>query len=166
MKRDAVDVMIEQWSKSQPDLDATPLEVVGRVLRSAQLLDRAIVDALRPLELSYGDFDVLNTLRRRNDPHGTNPGELARSALITTGAMTSRLDRLEQRGLIARQADPNDRRGVLIRLTVTGRRFAERAVRAVLAADEAFLAPLSGRQRETLAAALRALLLANEVQDA
>lgn len=162
MRQDAVDVMVQQWARREPELDVSALEVVGRLLRGAHLLDRAIVDALRPLDLSYGDFDVVNTLRRRDDPGGTNPVDLARSALITTGAMTSRLDRLERRGLIIRAPDPNDRRGVLIRLTKKGERLAERALQAVLAADEAFLAPLSRRQREIVAVALRQLLLANE----
>lgn len=162
MRRDAVDVMVQQWATREPDLDVSPLEVVGRLLRGAHLLDREIVAALRPLDLSYGDFDVINTLRRRADPGGTNPGDLARSALITTGAMTSRLDRLERRGLIVRTADPRDRRGVLIRLTKKGERLAERALQAVLAADETFLAPLRERQRESVAAALRQLLLPYE----
>jgi DNA-binding MarR family transcriptional regulator len=162
MQSDAVDDMVAQWARSEPALDVGVLEVVGRLLRGAHLLDRAIVAALRPLELSYGDFDVLNTLRRRADPGGTNPVDLARSALITTGAMTSRLDRLERRGLIVRTPDPDDRRAVLIKLTRQGERLAVAALRAVLAADEAFLEPLSRRQRETVAAALRQLLRHHE----
>jgi DNA-binding MarR family transcriptional regulator len=102
---------------------------------------------------------VLNTLRRRDDPEGTNPGDLARSSLITTGAMTSRLDRLERAGLIARSPSPSDRRAVLVRLTGRGERLAEQTLHAVIAVDEAFLEPLSPRQRDSVAALLKRLLL-------
>jgi DNA-binding MarR family transcriptional regulator len=161
MPTDSVDRIIEAWAERDPQLDASPLEVVGRLLICAAHLERAIVAALQPLGLSFGDFDVLNTLRRRDD-EGTNPRDLARSSLITSGAMTSRLDRLERAGLIERKPDPGDRRGVLVQLTEQGERLAEQALHAVLAADEAFLEPLSARQRESVAAALKQLLLRSE----
>lgn len=151
--------MVAEWADRDPRLDVSPLEVVGRLLLCADHCHKAIVSALREFGLSYGDFDVINTLRRLGDPDGTNPRELARSSLITSGAMTSRLDRLEQAGLIVRAADPADRRGVRVRLTTAGERLAERAVRAVLAVDEEFLEPLSRRQRDTVAAALKQLLV-------
>jgi DNA-binding MarR family transcriptional regulator len=161
MPTDSVDRIIETWAERDPGLDTSPLEVVGRLLLCAGHLERAIVAALQPFGLSFGDFDVLNTLRRRDD-EGTNPTALARSSLITSGAMTSRLDRLERAGLIERKADPGDRRGVLIQLTEPGERLAEESLHAVLAADEAFLEPLSSRQRNSVAAALRQLLLRSE----
>ncbi len=159
---DSVDRIIEAWAQRDPKFDASPLEVVGRLLLCAAHLDRAIVAALQPFGLNFGDFDVLNTLRRRGDEEGTNPRELARAALITSGAMTSRLDRLERAGLIERRPDPTDRRGVLVRLTDRGDRLAEESLRAVIAADEAFLEPLSRRQRDSVAAALKQLLLRSE----
>lgn len=162
MPTDSVDRLIQTWAEREPRLDASPLEVVGRLLLCAAHLERAIVAALEPLGLSFGDFDVLNTLRRRHDDEGTNPRDLARSSLITSGAMTSRLDRLERAGLIRRRADPGDRRGVLVQLTEQGERLAEESLHAVLAADEAFLEPLSPRQRDSLAAGLKQLLLRSE----
>lgn len=162
MRTDTVDRMVREWAERDAQLDVSPLEVVGRLLLSASHLERAIVDALRPLGLSYGDFDVVNTLRRRNAPNGLNPGELARSLLITTGAMTTRLDRLERTGLIKRKADPADRRGVLVQLTRKGEGLAERALAAVLAVDEEFLEPLGRRERELVAAALKRLVLRYE----
>ena len=162
MAADSVDRIIQAWAERDPEFDARPLEVVGRLLLCAAHLDRAIVTALQPFGLNFGDFDVLNTLRRRGDEEGTNPRELAQAALITSGAMTSRLDRLERAGLIERRPDPRDRRGVLVRLTDRGDRLAEESLRAVIAADEAFLEPLSRRQRESVAAALKQLLLRSE----
>jgi DNA-binding MarR family transcriptional regulator len=159
---DSVDEIVRAWAASDPDVDATPLEVVGRLLLCARHLDAALVAAVAPLGLSFGDFDVLNTLRRRADPGGTNPGELARSSLITSGAMTSRLDRLARAGLIERTPDPADRRGVLVRLTQRGERLAREALNAVLAVDERFLEPLDPAQRATAAELLKRLLVACE----
>jgi DNA-binding MarR family transcriptional regulator len=158
MSADQVDVMVAQWAEREPDLDVSALEVVGRLLLGAEKLQRALVAALRPLGLSYGDFDVLNTLRRRNDPRGTNPRDLAESALITSGAMTARLDRLDRAGLVERHLDDTDRRQVLVRLTDKGDRLAAEALRAVLAADAEFLAPLPEPERRSLAKTLRRLL--------
>jgi DNA-binding MarR family transcriptional regulator len=161
MPTDSVDRLIQTWAERDPQLDASPLAVVGRLLLCAAHLERAIVAALQPFGLSFGDFDVLNTLRRRGN-EGTNPGDLARSSLITSGAMTARLDRLERAGHIERRPDPGDRRGVLVGLTEQGERLAKESLHAVLAADDAFLEPLSARQRDSLAAALKQLLLRSE----
>lgn len=153
---DSVDEMIRAWGVSRPELDASPLEVVGRLLLCARHLEQALVEALKPLGLSYGDFDVINTLRRLG--RQTNPRELARSSLITSGAMTARLDRLAAAGLIERAPDPADRRGVLISLTDEGTRLADQALDAVLGADEAFLRPLDDDERTTAAGLLKRLL--------
>jgi DNA-binding MarR family transcriptional regulator len=159
---DSVDHIIQAWAVRDPRLDASPLEVAGRLLLCAVHLERAIVAALEPFGLSFGDFDVLNTLRRHGEDEGTKPRELAKSSLITSGAMTSRLDRLERAGLIERKPDPTDRRGVLVRLTERGERLAEESLHAVIAADEDFLEPLSRRQRHSVASALKQLLLRSE----
>ncbi|WP_378740338.1 MarR family winged helix-turn-helix transcriptional regulator [Nocardia brasiliensis] len=162
MPEDSIDRMVDEWAARDPRLDVSALQVVGRLFRCAAHGQRVIVAALQQLGLSYGDFDVLNTLRRRNDPDGTNPRDLARTALITSGAMTTRLDRLERTGLIERRPDPKDRRAVHIHLTPAGEEIAAEALDAVLAADEAFLEPLSPKQRDALAASLKVLLLHSE----
>ncbi|MGC7100912.1 MarR family winged helix-turn-helix transcriptional regulator [Amycolatopsis lurida] len=162
MPKDSIDQMVDEWTAHGSGLDVSALQVIGRLFRCAGHGQAAVVGALRPLGLSYGDFDVLNTLRRRADPGGTHPRALAETALITSGAMTARLDRLERGGLVAREPDPADRRAVRIRLTEAGAELAEKALDAVLAADEEFLAPLSAAQREALAALLKELLLHSE----
>jgi DNA-binding MarR family transcriptional regulator len=159
---DSVDRIIEAWAETDPRVDASPLEVVGRLLLCAHHLQGDLVGAVAPFGLSFGDFDVINTLRRRADEGGTNPRELARSSLITSGAMTTRLDRLERVGLITREPDAADGRGVRVHLTERGEELAEQALRAVIAADEAFLDPLSEEQREAVAAALKLLLVRRE----
>jgi DNA-binding MarR family transcriptional regulator len=155
---DAVDRMVALWGRRDPTRDVSALEVVGRVLRLAEHLESAIGAALRPLGLSYGDFDVASTLYRLDDADGTHPRELARSALITSGAMTARLDRLARAGLIERRADPRDRRAVRVHLTTAGRELTERAVDRVLEVDEAVLAPFGAGQRAQAADLLRSLL--------
>lgn len=152
--------MVQAWHAQRPGMDVSQLEVVGRLLLCARHLEHALVRALKPLGLSFGDFDVLNTLRRMGTP--ANPTELAASSLITSGAMTARLDRLVAAGLVDRAVAPNDRRGVLVTLTEAGEDVADRALRAVLDADEQFLAPLDQRQRADATDLLRALLHPHE----
>ncbi len=157
--RDAVDRMVSEWGRAEPGLDVGALQVIGRLFRCAEYAQRAVVAALVPLGLSYADFDVLNTLRRRAVADGISPGELARSSLVTSGAMTARLDRLHRAGLVDRDVAPHDRRGVVVRLTAAGEAVSRRALDHVLAADEEILSPFDHDQRAVLADLLRRLLL-------
>ena len=162
MEGDSVDRIVQAWAQYDPRIRSASLEVTGRLVLCAGYCERAVSAALRPFGLSIADFDVLNTLRRRNDRHGTNPSDLARSSLITTGAMTARLNRLERAGLIQRTPDPADRRGVLVQLTRPGRLKARQALDAVIAASEAFLEPLSAQEQNSAATVLRQLLAHHE----
>ncbi|HEX6339045.1 MAG TPA: MarR family transcriptional regulator [Jiangellaceae bacterium] len=162
MATDSIDRIIQAWARRDPRVDARPLQVIGRLLLCAEHCKRDLIAALQPLGLSFGDFDVLNTLRRRGETQGSKPSDLAASSLITTGAMTARLDRLQRAGLIRRTPDPADGRGVRVRLTTRGERLAKQALQAVIAADEAFLQPLDQRQRDQVAQALKQLLLPHE----
>jgi DNA-binding MarR family transcriptional regulator len=162
VESDSVDHIVQAWRRHDPQLDSSSLEVTGRLVLCASYYERAVIAVLQPFGLSIADFDVLNTLRRVGDQHGSKPTDLARSSLITTGAMTSRLDRLERSGLIRRMPDPADRRGVLVRLTSQGSKVARQALQELIAANQVFLEPLSGQQRESLASALKRLLLRHE----
>jgi DNA-binding MarR family transcriptional regulator len=162
VESDSVDRIVQAWRKRDPHLDSSSLEVIGRLLLCAAYYERAAGAVLQPFGLSIADFDVLNTLRRVGDQHGSKPSDMARSSLITTGAMTSRLDRLERAGLIRRTPDPADRRGVLVRLTPKGSKIAGQALQELITANQAFLKPLSGQQRDSIASALRRLLLHHE----
>lgn len=122
-----------------------------------------MVSCLEPWDLSFGDFDVINTLRR-GDPGGSTPTDLARSALITSGAVSARLDRLEDRDLIRRTPHPTDRRGVLVTLSAQGERLADEALGAVLDTDRAFLEPLTAAQRRSAASLPKRLLRSCEQQ--
>ena len=162
MESDSVDRIIQAWRKRDPQLDSSSLEITGRLLLCAGYYERTVGAVLQRFGLSIADFDVLNTLRRVDDPHGSKPSDMARSSLITTGAMTSRLDRLERVGLIRRAPDPTDRRGVLVRLTRQGGKVARQALHDLIAANQTFLEPLTGPQQDAVAAALKHLLLHHE----
>jgi DNA-binding MarR family transcriptional regulator len=158
-KRDSVDAITDQWRSERPDLDPAPMGVIGRISRIAALAQRELDHVFAEYGLAGWDFDVLATLRRAGPAYRLTPGELSRSTMVTTGGMTKRLDRLEARGLIRREADPGDRRGKLIALTDDGRSLVDRAVEAHLRNEERLLAGLAASKRNQLAGLLRELLV-------
>jgi len=161
---DAVDRITAQWRRERPDLDSTPMEVIGRITRLSALIQRELERVFAQHGLAGSDFDVLATLRRSEAPLA--PGELSRSMMVTTGGMTKLLDRLEAQGLIRREPDPRDRRGRLIVLTDDGRALVDRAVEAHLQNEQRLLAAFSKAEREDLAALLRQLLIALDARPA
>ena len=101
----------------RPDLDSSPIGVIGRVSRLSRLVDRRLAENFARFGLENWMYDVLATLRRSGPPHELTAGMLVRRTMVTTGAITNRIDRLAERGLVARDADADDRRKVLVRLT-------------------------------------------------
>lgn len=156
---DPIDLILEQWSRERPELDASGFAVVGRALVLSKLLKRRVTRALAPLDLSLWAFDVLATLRRQGAPYRLTPTELSRAAMLTSGAMTNRLDRLEARGLVQREADPDDRRGVLVVLTERGLALADRAIEARFAEARSAAELLSPADRRAAARILHRLLV-------
>ena len=118
-KLDAVDRIVGQWHDVRPELDTSPLAVVGRVSRLARLIDRRLADDFARFGLEGWSYDVLATLRRSGPPFELPAGELTGQTMVTTGAITNRIDRLEERGLVER-ARTTDRRKVIVRLTAAG----------------------------------------------
>ncbi|WP_342787217.1 MarR family transcriptional regulator [Actinomadura decatromicini] len=159
MVRDAVDVVVEQWSRARPDLDPSPMRVLGRLSRLTRLAERELKVLFSEFGLERGEFDVLATLRRSGSPHGLTAGELARSSMVTSGAVTNRLDRLVAKGYVTRELDPANRRTVIVALTPAGRDLIDRAVAAHLDNERRLLAALDQGRQDDLAAVLRTLLL-------
>lgn len=160
--RDGVDGIVEQWAAERPDLDTGAMAVFGRIYRAARLAADVQERCYAQFGITRADFDVLATLRRAGGPDGLSPGRLTEALMLTSGGMTSRLDRLERAGHLVRTPDPGDRRALLIRLTDTGRALVDEAVAAGLAEQQRLLGDLSAAQRTRLIGDLRELLLSVE----
>ena len=158
MHSDEVDRLVIAWQRERPDLDVAPLEVLSRVSRLSRHLDLARREAFGANELEPWEFDVLAALRRAGSPYAMSPGDLLRQTLVSSGTMTNRLDRLEQRGFLRREPDPHDRRGVLAVLTPAGRTAVDDALDALLRHEQAILSVLTPEQRNGLADVLRLLV--------
>jgi DNA-binding MarR family transcriptional regulator len=154
---DNVDMIVAQWKAERPDIDASPMEVIGRISRLAADLDPLLAPVFTSHGLGDGEFDVLATLRRSGEPFELSPGELGASMMVTSGAVTKRIDRLERSGLVTRRVSEVDARARLIRLTAEGRRIVDEAVVDHVANEKRLLSGLSAAERETLADLLRKL---------
>ncbi len=157
--RDGVDLILKQWRRERPDLDASPIGVIGRISRLARELEQRLEPVYAEQGLEPGWYDVLATLRRSGPPYRLRPSEFTGALMLTSSGTTKRLDRLEQAGLITRTPDPHDRRGTLITLTDAGRELVDKATAAHLANEHRLLAALTGAERDRLADLLRKLLL-------
>ncbi|HEY6413580.1 MAG TPA: MarR family transcriptional regulator [Edaphobacter sp.] len=156
---DPVDEILDQWQRQRPDLDVSPIGIIGRISRAERLIDEQMKAACLKFKLERWGFDVLATLRRAGEPFRLTPTNLFNSLMITSGAMTNRIDRLEAAGLVERLVDPADRRGVLVSLTRNGLKLIDRAITAHMEVEETMLASFSSTDREKLASLLRTLLL-------
>ena len=154
---DEVDAIVAAWKRERPDVDVSAMQVLSRVSRLARHLDRARKQAFAAHDLDTWEFDVLAALRRAGPPYHLSPGRLVAETLVTSGTMTNRVDRLVARQLVERQPDPNDRRGVLVSLTTTGRRTVDAALDELLAHERTILAGLDEDNAVRLADALRTL---------
>ncbi len=155
---DEVDDLVAAWQTERPDLDVRPMQVLSRITRLARHLDRERRAAFAAHDLESWEFDVLAALRRQGPPYELSPGALLRATLVTSGTMTNRIDRLEQAGLVRRDPDPQDKRGVLVTLTAAGRSRVDDALEDLLRAERALLASLPVERRSVLADLLRTLL--------
>lgn len=156
--RDEVDGLVAAWRRERPDLDVGPMEVLSRVTRLAHYLDRQRRTAFSRHQLESWEFDVLAALRRSGEPYQLSPGQLLRETMVTSGTMTNRVDRLAARGLVTRTNRPEDRRGVLVRLTVAGKEAVDAAITDLMEAEQAILSSLPAAGRSQLAESLRQLV--------
>jgi DNA-binding MarR family transcriptional regulator len=155
---DHLDFVLAQWARERPDLDVSPMGTIGRISRLARLLEPELNRAFRAHGLDRPAFDVLATLRRAGPPHRLTPVELMRSSMITSGAVTQRLDRLESRGLVTRAPSEIDGRQVYVALTEHGLDVIDRALPDHVANEHRLLQALTPGQRKTLTENLRRLL--------
>jgi DNA-binding MarR family transcriptional regulator len=158
--KDRVDALVADWRRERPDLDAMPMGVVGRILRLGKVLEARANTALADTGLSYSDLDVLATLRRSGTPYQLSPTSLRDSVLITSGAMTACLDRLEGKGLVSRSANRSDRRSITAGLTEDGYNLIEQAIGLRFGEAQEAVSALDPTDRDHLANLLRKMTVA------
>lgn len=160
-----MDRIIEAWQRERPDLDTAPLEVLSRVSRLARHLDRRRREAFGQVTINGAgleawEFDVLAALRRAGPPYELSPSGLIGQTLVTSGTMTTRVEKLAARGLVRRsRRETGDRRGVRVQLTDAGRDTVDAAFEGLLMHERSLLAGLSDEERTQLAVLLRKLVL-------
>lgn len=150
-----MDEILEQWARERPDLDASPMGLIGRLHRLADVLNSELRPIFAEAGLGDGDFDVLASLRRAGSPYELSPGDLGAATMVTSSAVTKRVDRLEQAGLVTRSVCPDDARARRIRLTDRGLRVIDRLVEAHVANEQRLVSGLTGPERSQLAGLLR-----------
>jgi len=156
-ERDAVDAILEQWAVERPDVDVSAIGVIGRISRLEKMLAPELARVFARHGLEAWQYDVLATLRRSGKPYELTVGALLDSMMLASGTITHRIDRLEQRGLVERRSDPNDKRVVLVRLTTAGKRLVDATIVDHAANETELVSGLAPRERAELEALLRRL---------
>lgn len=154
---DAVDLMLEQWRRERPDVDASALAVFGRLHRSFNRYQDQLARLFVDFDLSISSFSVLAALRRQGPPYRCTAGQLADTSLVSTGGITQRVDRLEREGLVRRDRDPDDRRVVYVALTDKGLAIVDEVAEAHFANEARMLGALTSAERTQLARLLSRL---------
>ncbi len=156
---DEIERIVEQWNRERPDLDVSPALTLQRITRLSLLQGVSFARVFASYGISFGEYLVLAALRRAGPPYRMNPTTLFNALILSSGAMTNRLDRLEALQLVERLPDPTDRRGRLVALTDRGRELVDAAVIEHLKNQETLLGALDAQEREQLGGLLRKLLL-------
>jgi DNA-binding MarR family transcriptional regulator len=153
-----IDDVLTGWRGTDPGFDLRPLEVTGRLSRIGPLLARRQEAVFSRFGVNRGEVGALSALRVAGPPHRLSPTSLGRGLMMSSAGVTSRIDRLERRGLVRRLPDPDDRRGVIVELTDEGLALVDQAVEAVTESDRQLLGRLDGQEMTDLEALLRKLL--------
>lgn len=157
--QDHVDRVQAQWRAERPEIDTSPMGIIARLHRIADALRGELLTLYREHGLGEGEFDILATLRRSGAPFELTPSELAQQTMVTTGAVSKRLDRLETAGLVTRRENLEDARGRVVALTPQGRDTIDRAYEAHMRNEARLLDHFSAAEREQLRGLLRSWAL-------
>ncbi|MBM7489424.1 DNA-binding MarR family transcriptional regulator [Micromonospora luteifusca] len=165
MDDDRVAEIVGQWARERPDLDPGPLLIIGRIQQIAAILDATLRPPFAAADLGNGDFDVLAALRREGEPYTLTAGQLSQRMLVTTGAVTKRVDRLIARGLVSRSVSTADARGRVVGLTPAGAALTDRLIEEHLANEAAILRDFTDSDRTTLERLLATMTRTLAAQD-
>jgi DNA-binding MarR family transcriptional regulator len=162
---DSIETFLRQWKNERPDLDPWPVGILGRTQRISARLQARSLGWLEPLGLSWESFSLLVALRRSGPSYELRPTDMYKESLLSSGAITNRIDKVEKKGWVKRFDSPDDRRGVIVRLTASGKAMADKAIEIHFAKLAAQLSKLSKKDRQLLLELLRKLLRTLEEGD-
>ena len=158
MAQDTTDRQLTGWGAARPDIEVKALQVTARLTRVGAHLAKRQEAVFGRFGLGRGEVGALSALRISGSPYRLSPTHLAKGLMLSSAGVTSRIDKLERRGLVRRLDDPNDRRGVLIELTDEGLEVVDAAVAAITLSDRQLLERLDPEEISQLEAILRKLL--------
>jgi len=164
-RHDTIEIFINQWRKERPDLDPWPLGILGRTQRISARLHTRATGWLAPLGLTWDSFSLLLALRRSGAPYELRPTEIYKESLLSSGAITNRIDKVEKKGWVKRFDSPHDRRGVVVRLTAAGRALADKAAEIHFRQLAAQLSKINKKERQMLLELLEKVLESLENTD-
>jgi DNA-binding MarR family transcriptional regulator len=159
MNKDRIDIILEEWQQELPQLDTSAVSIIGRILRIARLLEKHRESILLEYGLNVWSFDVLATLRRQGQPFRLKPTELYSLLMLSSGAMTNRIDRLEQDGIVTRVRDAEDRRSVMVQLTPKGIQLADTVMPILFEKEKQLLSQFTADELQLSIPMLRKLLM-------
>lgn len=162
-ERDFVDEAISLWTEEVPELDTSGKQITGRILRLAEFINERMNGVLHEHGIKYGTYAILATLRASGAPYAMTPKSLQATLVVSSGGLSNQIARLEAKGLVTREVDPSDGRGVLVRLTREGCALADRTMPPQASAERDFVRMLSAEERQQLEDLLRRVLLLNSI---
>jgi DNA-binding MarR family transcriptional regulator len=156
--QDRVDVTLKKWKNERPDLNASAKAVVGRIIRLQGVILSVVTKSFKKHGINPGEYAVLCNLRVNGHPHQMSPTQISQNMLLTSGGMSNLLERMENKNLITRIHDPNDRRGVLVQLTQEGKKIIDAAMTEHVQVERELISHLSKDEKLTLEVLLKKLL--------
>ncbi|QEZ92203.1 MULTISPECIES: MarR family winged helix-turn-helix transcriptional regulator [Proteus] len=155
---DRIDKITKQWQRERPDLDISPMGLIGRLGNVTLHLSREMEKVFSQFGLNTSSFDVLATLRRSGEPYTLSPGEMLSTLMVTSGTMTNRIDQLEKAGWVIRKVNPEDGRGFLVSLTPQGLELINQVIEAHTENQKRLVSGLSQQEQQTLNQLLKVFL--------
>ncbi|MBG2709919.1 MarR family transcriptional regulator [Proteus columbae] len=155
---DRIDKITKQWQRERPDLDISPMGLIGRLGNVTLHLSREMEKVFSQFGLNTSSFDVLATLRRAGDPYTLSPGEMLSTLMVTSGTMTNRIDQLEKAGWVIRKVNPEDGRSFLVSLTPEGLELINQVIEAHAENQKRLVSGLSQQEQQTLNQLLKVFL--------
>ncbi|MBG3018736.1 MarR family transcriptional regulator [Proteus mirabilis] len=155
---DRIDKITKQWQRERPDLDISPMGLIGRLGNVTLHLSREMEKVFSQFGLNTSSFDVLATLRRAGDPYTLSPGEMLSTLMVTSGTMTNRIDQLEKAGWVIRKVNPEDGRSFLVSLTPEGLELINQVIEAHAENQKRLVSGLSQQEQQKLTQLLKVFL--------